>query len=50
MLYLAGLPVSSILLGYLVDGLTGKTWHLVVLVFNKMVIYTQSEFLYAYSV
>ena len=50
-LYLAGLPVSSFLLGYVVDGLSGKTWHLVVMVFNsKMVLYTKSENMYAYSV
>ena len=34
LLFLAGLPVSSILLGYLVDGLMDQTWHLVELVFN----------------
>ena len=31
---LVDLPVSSILLGYLVDGLMDKAGHLVVLVFN----------------
>ena len=33
-----GLPVASILLGYLVDGLVDKTWHLVVLVANCMMV------------
>ena len=31
---LGGLPVSSMLLGYLVDGLMDKTWYLVEEVFN----------------
>ena len=31
---LTGLPVSSMLLGYLVDGLMDKTWYLVEEVFN----------------
>ena len=39
LLFLAGLPVSSILLGYLVDGLMDQTWHLVELVFNQLMVF-----------
>ena len=52
-LCLAGWPVSSLLLGYLVDGLTAKTGHLVVMVWNsdgllysERVIYTRIVFLF----
>ena len=34
-------PVASILLGYLLNGLIGKAWHLVVLVSKLVMVYSE---------